>query len=66
MATVKEIEDAVQSLSAEELAAFRDWFLAFEAEKWDRQIEADATSGRLDAFADEALQDLDANRCTDR
>lgn len=66
MSTVKDIEAAVQSLSVEELAAFRDWFLEFDAAAWDHQIEADAHSGRLDALAVEALADLDANRCTDR
>jgi uncharacterized membrane protein len=66
MSTVKDIEAAVQSLSPEELAAFRDWFLEFDAAAWDRQIEADAHSGRLDALAAEALADLDAGHCTDR
>ena len=36
------------------------------AEAWDRQIEGDVTSGRLDALADEAIQDLRAGRCTER
>jgi len=66
MSTVKDIEAAVKSLSAEELAAFRNWFVEFDAAAWDRQIEADVHSGRLDALAAEALADLDANRCADR
>lgn len=31
MSTVFEIEDAVQKLSPNELSAFRDWFLGFDA-----------------------------------
>jgi hypothetical protein len=66
MSTVEDIETAVRSLSAEELDAFRNWFLAFGAAAWDRQIEADVQAGRLDALAAEALADVDANRCRDR
>jgi hypothetical protein len=66
MSTAKEIEEAVQRLPADELAAFRSWFAEFEADMWDRRIEDDAVAGRLDALADEALGDLRAGRCTDR
>ncbi len=66
MSTIKEVEEAVRRLSAEELAAFRDWFAEFDAAAWDRQIEQDVTAGRLDALAEEALNDLRQGRCTDR
>lgn len=66
MSTVKEIEDAVRRLSAEELAAFRAWFAEFDAAAWDRKMEADAAAGRLDDLAEEALKDLREGRCTDR
>jgi len=66
MGTLEEIEDAVRHLSSEELAAFRAWFDELEAAAWDRQIEGDIAAGRLDALADEALNDLHEGRCTDR
>jgi hypothetical protein len=66
MSSVNEIEEAVLRLSVAELAAFRAWFAEFDAEAWDRQIEDDVASGRLDALADEALADLRAGRCTER
>ena len=66
MGGVKEIEEAVLKLSAAELAAFRAWFADLDADAWDRRIEEDATAGRLDALADEALDDLRAGRCTER
>jgi hypothetical protein len=66
MSTIEEIEDAVRRLSAQELAAFRTWFAEFDAAAWDRQIEQDIAAGRLDAVADEALDDLRQGRCTDR
>lgn len=65
MSTVQEIERAIQNLSPADLAAFRAWFAEFDAERWDRQLEEDVTAGRLDALADEALEDLRAGRCTD-
>jgi hypothetical protein len=66
MSSVNEIEEAVLRLPAAELAAFRAWFAEFDAEAWDRRIEDDVASGRLDALAGEALEDLRAGRCTER
>jgi hypothetical protein len=66
MSTVEEIEDAVRRLSSQELAAFRAWFTQLDAAAWDRQIEEDVAAGRLDALADEALNDLREGRCTNR
>jgi hypothetical protein len=66
MRSVKEIEEAVLRLSASELEAFRVWFAELDAEAWDRRIEDDAATGRLDDLADEALDDLRAGRCTEQ
>ncbi len=66
MSTIEEIEDAVRRLSSKELASFRAWFAQFDAAAWDRQIDEDVAAGRLDALADEALNDLREGRCTDR
>lgn len=66
MSSVNEIEDAVQRLTPTELDAFRTWFAEFDAAAWDRQVEDDVAAGRLDALADEALEDLRAGRCTER
>jgi hypothetical protein len=66
MSGVSEIEDAVLRLTPAELDAFRTWFTEFEAAAWDRQMGDDVATGRLDALADEALEDLRAGRCTDR
>jgi hypothetical protein len=57
MGKVEKIEQEVQALSQEELAQFRAWFLEFDWVVWDRQIEQDARTGRLDALADQALRD---------
>ena len=64
MSTIQEIESAVSKLSQKELAAFREWFVEYDAEAWDKQFERDIAAGRLDALASEALRDLDEGRCT--
>lgn len=62
MSTIEEIERAVTDLGAEELSRFRAWFLEFDAREWDRQIETDVASGRLDALAEEALAEFRAGK----
>ncbi|HKO36399.1 MAG TPA: hypothetical protein VJV21_07965 [Pyrinomonadaceae bacterium] len=59
MTNVEALERAVQKLTPEELAAFRDWFVEYDWRAWDRQIERDAAEGRLDKFAAEALAEFE-------
>ena len=66
MSTLEQIENAVRQLSSKDLAAFRAWFAELDGDAWDRQIEEDMAAGRLDALAEEALEDLRQGRCTDR
>ena len=47
--SVQDLETAVSQLSKEELARFSQWFEEYVADEWDRQIEKDVLSGRLDA-----------------
>ncbi len=63
MSNLQEIERAVSQLSTEELADFRAWFAAFDAEIWDQQFEADVAAGRLDDLAQRALQHLHEGHC---
>ena len=65
MSTLQEIEKAVQDLSPDQLAAFRNWFVEYDQALWDEQLERDVASGRLDSHADEALDDLRNGRCSD-
>ena len=57
MSKVEKIEQEVQTLSPDELAQFRVWFLEYDWAAWDRQIERDVQAGRLDALAQKALRD---------
>jgi hypothetical protein len=65
MSSVQEIEEAIRRLQPSDLEAFRVWFAEFDAELWDREMEADVAAGRLDHLAEEALRDLREGRCTD-
>ena len=60
MGNVHSIERAVELLPPAELAEFRRWFAQFDAAAWDRQVEHDAVSGKLDGLAAEALADFRA------
>lgn len=64
MNRVELLEQQVQQLSAKEFSRFRDWFLEYEWDAWDRQIESDAKAGKLDALARKALEDHAAGRTT--
>ena len=64
MSRVEGIESQVKQLTAEELRAFRSWFLEFDAGLWDKQIEADAKSGKLDELAERALRDYRGGKAT--
>jgi len=62
MTAIEELERKVRRLSREERAAFRDWFRRYDSDEWDREIEQDIRSGRLDALAEEAIADHEAGR----
>ena len=55
MTKLQLLEEEIKKLSPEELAAFREWFLEREADEWDREIERDAASGKLDKLFDKLL-----------
>ena len=50
MSTVQEIEAAISKLNETELAELRGWI-------WERDIERDAISGKLNCVAEEALRE---------
>jgi len=48
MTKVEALEEEIKKLSIEEVAQLRDWLLERDAAEWDRQIDRDAASGKLD------------------
>ena len=57
MNELDELQNLIRNLAPEDLAKFRAWFNEFDHELWDRQIEADMKSGKLDGLLDEARED---------
>jgi hypothetical protein len=55
MSTIEEIETAIEKLSDHDVAELKAWL-------WDREIESDAVSGRLDLLANEALSEYRAGK----
>jgi hypothetical protein len=55
MKTAEDIARAIEQLDPRELARFRVWYEAFEADRFDAAIERDAHAGKLGALAEEAL-----------
>jgi len=60
--TIEDLENAVAKLAPDQLAKFRDWFEAFDAARFDEEIERDAKAGKLDRLADQALTDFREGR----
>jgi hypothetical protein len=54
MTKLEELALAIESLPENDYSQFRRWVLERDWEKWDRQIEADSTSGKLDFLVKEA------------
>jgi hypothetical protein len=55
MSNVMEIEKAIEKLPTDELFELTHWISSRFSDAWDRQIEVDIRSGRLDDVAAEAL-----------
>ena len=60
MSTLNDIENAISMLGREQFAELRRWLDEYEASRWDREFEDDVKSGRLDAFAEEAIREYRA------
>ena len=65
MTRIEEIEKAVASLPAEEYRRFREWFLELDWAQWDKQIQADSESGKLDFLVKEAIDEKNRGKLRD-
>jgi hypothetical protein len=55
MTQVEKIQVAIESLSLEDYARLKQWFLEKDWEEWDKQIEVDSKVGKLDFLIKEAF-----------
>ena len=54
MDRVEQIEAAISSLAPEEYQRLVEWFRTREQARWDEQMDADSSSGKLDFLFEEA------------
>ncbi len=54
MTQVEQLQKEIDRLSDEEFMQLRRWFAEKDWERWDRQVEADVESGKLDFLLKEA------------
>jgi hypothetical protein len=62
MTRVEQLEQEIGKLSAQEFAQLRAWMMERDWTGWDRQIEADSASGKLDAMMRQAIEDHAAGK----
>ncbi len=62
MRNIEDIEGDIEKLTKTELKAFRRWFIGFDAQLWDKQIQEDADKGKFDDLANEALKEFRAGK----
>jgi hypothetical protein len=57
---VKQIERAITQLPAKDLAELMSWLEDYHAQVWDKRIEEDLKTGRLDALLAEVDDEYEA------
>ncbi|NMF61347.1 hypothetical protein DP113_29650 [Brasilonema octagenarum UFV-E1] len=62
MSSLAQIKTAIAQLPEVEARKLLEWFQAYLDQAWDRQIEADVKSGRLNSLLQRAEADIAANR----
>ena len=58
--SIREVETAITKLSQHDLAELTLWFTRYHEAEWDRQIEQDLESGRLDALLAEVDAEIES------
>jgi len=64
MSRVEELELAIQSLPPDEFAQIAEKIQAIENERWDRQMDLDASTGKLDFLIAEASKERKQSHLT--
>jgi hypothetical protein len=65
MQTLLDIEAAIKQLPESDVRQLGAWLQEYLNERWERQIEADLASGKLDNLIAKAEADIAANQVRD-
>lgn len=61
--TTTEIKTAVMNLNKTELRELLDWLEEYQESLWDKQIENDRQSGKLDTLIEKAKKEFREGKC---
>ena len=65
MTKVESLEAEIEKLSPDEFVELREWLLEKDWAAWDRQIEDDAATGKLDKLFENAESDHRSGKSTE-
>ena len=65
MKTLSEIEQAIKELPTVEARQLAGWLNEYLDDAWDRQMQTDLSTGKLDRFIAKAESEIEANRVKD-
>ena len=55
MTQIELLEQHIAKLDDDSFSKLRDWFIEFDQTRWDKQLEADSNTGKLDSLINAAL-----------
>jgi hypothetical protein len=61
--TTTEIKTAVMNLNKTELSELLGWLEEYQESLWDKQIEEDIQSGKLDSLIEKARKEFKEGKC---
>jgi hypothetical protein len=62
MIQVETLEQHIAELDDDSFSKLREWFLEFDQARWDKKIETDSNSGKLDFLINAALAEHQAGQ----
>ncbi len=65
MVKVDELKTAIEAQPEDDYIQLRQWFSEKDWQKWDRRIEKDSKSGKLDFLIKEALEEKKSGELKD-
>jgi hypothetical protein len=62
---IESLENRIAKLDNDSFSMFRDWFFEFEQARWDKKLEVDSNSGKLDFLINAALAEHQTGKSRD-
>lgn len=59
------LENRIAKLDNDSFSIIRDWFIEFDQARWDKKLETDSNSGKLDFLINTALIEYQTGKTRD-